>query len=86
MKTIAFAAAVAVAAVAVSAAASPAFAKPQASFDGARVTYDQKADRYCFSRTVTGALIPAKQCRTKEDWAREGVVIQHKNAVELARR
>lgn len=87
MKTIAFAAAVAVAAIAVSATATPAFAKAQGRFEGAKVTYDQKTDRYCFHETVTGSLIPVTQCRSKAEWALRGLTIRHAPAsVQMARR
>ena len=87
MKTIAFAAAILAATVAVSAAATPAFAKAQGSFGAAKVTYDAKTDRYCFRETVTGSLIPVTQCRSKSEWAQNGLSISHSQpVVQLARR
>ncbi|WP_420143627.1 hypothetical protein [Sphingobium sp.] len=87
MKTIAFIAAVAVATVAVSASSTPAFAQPQGKFGSAKVTYDDKTDRYCFRETVTGSLVPVTQCQSKDEWAQNGLTIHHdKLAVQLARR
>jgi len=87
MKTIAFAAAIVAATVAVSAAATPAFAQPEGRFGGAKVTYDASTDRYCFRETLTGSIIPVTQCRSKSEWAQDGLAISH-NApvVQLARR
>lgn len=86
MKTIAFAAAVVVATVAVSAAATPAFAKPQGRFGDAKVTYEQKTDRYCFREARIASQVPSIQCRTKADWAQAGLTISHKASVQLAQR
>ena len=86
MKTIAFAAAVAVATVAISAAATPAFAQAEGRFQTAKVTYNAKTDRYCFRWNVTGMLTPVSECRTKAEWAQEGLTIHHKSAVVLAQR
>jgi hypothetical protein len=33
---------------------------------------------------VTGSRIPAKDCRTKEEWAKNGLVIQGSNSEKLA--
>lgn len=86
MKTIAFAAAILAATVAVSAAATPAFAQAQGSFGKARVTYNQKTDRYCFREPVPSAVVPIVQCRSKDEWARNGLTITHKTSVQLAQR
>ncbi|MFD1106998.1 hypothetical protein [Sphingobium olei] len=86
MKTIAFAAAVIAATVAVSAASTPAFAQAEGRFGTAKVTYDEKTDRYCFRENVTGSLVPVSVCRTKTDWAKDGLTIHHKPAVVLAQR
>ncbi|BBF71838.1 MULTISPECIES: hypothetical protein [Sphingomonadaceae] len=86
MKTIAFIAAVAVATVAVSAASTPAFAQAQGSFGAAKVTYDARTDRYCFKETVTGSLIPVIRCRSKGEWAQDGLTISHKPAAQFAQR
>lgn len=86
MKTIAFVAALAVATLTVSAAATPAFAAPQGAFQGAKVTYDQKTDRFCFRETITGSRIPVTQCQTKAEWAQNGLTIRIAPAVQLAQR
>ena len=62
MKTIAFAAAVAVATIAVSAAATPAFAQ-QNGVTHAKVRYDVKTDRYCVRATLPSSIVPMAQCR-----------------------
>ncbi|KQN07486.1 hypothetical protein ASE85_17950 [Sphingobium sp. Leaf26] len=87
MKTIAFAAAIVAATVAVSASATPAFAQPEGRYGSAKVTYDASTDRYCFRETMTGSIIPVTQCRSKSEWAQNGLTINHsKSAVQLARR
>lgn len=86
MKTIAFAAAVVAATVAVSAASTPAFAQ-ETNAANIKVRYDVAADRYCVRATVPSAIVPVVQCRSKTEWARNGVTINHiKPAVQLARR
>jgi hypothetical protein len=86
MKTIAFAAAVAVATIAVSAAATPAFAQ-QNGVTHAKVRYDVKTDRYCVRATLPSTIVPMAQCRSKAQWAQNGLTINHeKPAVQLARR
>lgn len=87
MKTIAFAAAVVVATVAVSAAATPAFAQSQPASSSVKVRYEAKTDRYCIRETQSGTIVPLTQCRSKTDWAQNGLTISHaKPAVQLARR
>lgn len=86
MKTIAFAAAVVAATIAVSAAATPAFAKAQGRFGDAKVTYDAAQDRYCFRERRTGSLVPATTCRSKAEWALDGLTIHHKPVVQVAQR
>jgi hypothetical protein len=88
MKTIAFTAAVIVAGLTVSAAATPAFAKAEGRFGNARVTYQADSGRYCLRETRTGSLIPATACRSKGEWAQEGLTIRHKAVapVQLAQR
>ncbi|EQB30913.1 hypothetical protein [Sphingobium ummariense] len=85
MKTIAFAAAVVAATVAISAAATPAFARAEGSYRGAKVTL-QKDGRYCFRQEVTGSLVPVTDCRSKEEWAQAGLTISRKSTVQLAQR
>jgi len=36
--------------------------------------------KYCVSTTVTGSRIPHRDCKTKADWASEGVVVALKKA------
>lgn len=87
MKTIAFAAAIVAATLAVSATATPAFAQAEGRFGAAKVTYDASSDRYCFRETLTGSIIPVTQCRSKSEWAQDGLTISHsKPVVQLARR
>jgi len=86
MKTIAFAAAIVAATLAVSAASTPAFAQPQGSFGKAKVTYDQKNDRYCFRETVSGSRVPLTRCRSKAQWSQAGLTITHKASVQMAQR
>ncbi len=86
MKTIAFAAAIVAATLAVSAASTPAFAQSQGSFGKAKVTYNEKTDRYCFRETVSGSLAPMIRCRSKAQWAQAGLTITHKASVQLAQR
>jgi hypothetical protein len=88
MKTIAFTAAVIVAGLTVSAAATPAFAKPEGRFGAAKVTYDAVSERYCFREMRSGSMIPATTCRSKGEWAQQGLTIRHKPAarVQLAQR
>ncbi|WP_311269974.1 hypothetical protein [Sphingobium sp. WCS2017Hpa-17] len=87
MKTIAFAAAIVAATVAVSAAATPAFAQEQSGITAAKVRYDAKTDRYCIRQTLPSTIVPMAQCRSKSEWAQNGLTINHsKPAVQLARR
>ena len=86
MKTIAFAAAIVAATVAVSAAATPAFAQAEGRFGAAKVSYNANTGRYCFRDRSNGALIPTTVCKTKVDWARQGLTIRHQRSVELAQR
>ncbi|WP_311267591.1 hypothetical protein [Sphingobium sp. WCS2017Hpa-17] len=86
MKTIAFAAAVVAATLAVSAAATPAFAQPQGRFGDTKVTYHAKTDRYCFREIRNGSRAPLVQCRTKAEWAQNGLTISRVSPVQLAQR
>ena len=36
--------------------------------------------KYCVSTTVTGSRIPQRSCKTKADWAAEGVVVELQKA------
>jgi len=56
-------------------ASAPAFAAARGSDSAPKVTYDAKHDKYCVSQTITGQLLPVKDCRTKEAWAEAGLKI-----------
>jgi hypothetical protein len=43
--------------------------------DGGRVTYDAKTGRYCIFNTYTGSNIAQVTCKSKEDWAADGLTI-----------
>jgi len=87
MKTIAFAAAIVAATVAVSAAATPAFAQDQGKIGTAKIRYDAKTDRYCVRDTLPSTIVPMSQCRSKTEWAQNGLTIHHnQSVVQLARR
>lgn len=86
MKTIAFAAAVVAATLAVSAAATPAFAQAQGRFGAATISYNANSGRYCFRDRSTGAPMPMIVCKSKADWARDGLTIRHERTVVLAQR
>ncbi len=66
--------------------AAPAFAQPEGTFGKAKVTFDQKTNKYCLKEVPPSAIVPAISCRTVEDWAQAGLTISHKPAVQLARR
>jgi hypothetical protein len=82
MKTIAIIAA----ATAMAVAAAPAFAQPEGQFGNAKVSYEEKTDRYCFREVQPGTLVPRVDCRSKQDWADAGLTISRKPAVQLAQR
>ncbi len=82
MKTIAIIAA----AAAMTVAATPAFAQPVGKFGNAKVSYEEKTDRYCFREAQSGTLVPRVDCRSKQDWAEAGLTISRKPAVQLAQR
>jgi hypothetical protein len=86
MKTIAFAAAVIAATVAVSAAATPAFAQPEVGASSVKVHYQENTGRYCIRQDRAGSLVPSIACRSKTDWAQQGVTISHQAPVRLAQR
>lgn len=54
-------------------AAAPAVAANQGNPDQPRVSYDKKTGQYCLSQEITGHLMPVKDCRTPEAWAKAGV-------------
>ena len=68
-----------IAAVVLSASA-PAFAAARGNDSTPKLTYDAKRDKYCVSQTVTGQLLPVKDCRSKEEWAQAGLKIGDQSA------
>ncbi|MFC3442930.1 hypothetical protein ACFOKF_17290 [Sphingobium rhizovicinum] len=86
MKTIAFAAAIVAAAVTVSATATSAFAQSEGRFGAAKVSYHEATGRYCVRQAQASSRVPLVQCRSKTDWAQQGVTITHKAPVQLAQR
>ena len=66
--------AILIAAVALGATA-PAFAAQRDHPDQPKVTYDAKRDRFCISQNITGNYLPVKDCRSKEDWAKAGLMV-----------
>lgn len=75
--------AILIAAIAIGAVA-PAFAASQRDSEKTTMTYDAKRDKYCFSQMVTGSRLPQKDCRTKQDWAKDGLQIQDAHSQKLA--
>ena len=82
MKTVAI---IVIAAV-MTTAAAPAFARSEGSFGRAKVTFNEKANTYCFKEEQARSLAPRIDCRTKAEWADAGLTITHKPAVQLAQR
>jgi len=54
---------------------APAFAAERANSDQPRISYDAKHDKFCISQLVTGSRLPAQDCRTKAEWAKEGLTL-----------
>ncbi|HMI19180.1 MAG TPA: hypothetical protein VK533_06525 [Sphingomonas sp.] len=75
--------AILIAAVALGATA-PAFAASQSGSEKPTVTYDAKHDKYCVSQMVTGNILPVKDCRTKKEWAKNGLTIQDPSEEKMA--
>lgn len=76
--------AILIAAIALGATA-PAFAEQRGTSDKPQITYDKKHDKYCVSQMVTGNYLPVKDCRSKQDWAKAGLVIsQEADPAKLA--
>ena len=75
--------AILIAAVALGATA-PAFALSPSASGKPTLTYDAKHDKYCVSQMVTGNLLPVKDCRTKKEWAKDGLAIQDSNEEKMA--
>jgi len=41
-----------------------------------KVIYDAKHDKYCVvTQEVTGSILPQKDCRSKQDWAKVGLTL-----------
>ena len=50
-----------------------------------KITYDAKHDKYCVvTPDVTGSILPGRDCRTKQNWAKAGLHIQDKQDDKLA--
>ena len=75
--------AILIAAIAIGA-VTPAFAAPQRDSQKATMSYDAKRDKYCLSQMVTGSRLAQRDCRSKQDWAKEGVQIQDARGEKLA--
>ena len=65
-------------------ATAPAFAASQTDSEKPTVTYDAKRDKYCISQMVTGSILPQKDCRTKKEWAKNGLTIHDPSYEKLA--
>jgi len=73
--------AILIAALTFGAIAAPAIAAKRDS-EKPKVTYDAKRDRYCISQKVTGAYLPVKDCRSKEEWAKAGLMVDQQTEVK----
>lgn len=51
-----------------------------------KLTYDPKSDKYCMKAEFTGTRMAKSICRTREQWANEGVVIPQKADTAIAKR
>lgn len=49
-----------------------------------RVIYDAKRDKYCIDQSVTGSRLPVRDCRSRQEWALEGVMLQDRKGAKLA--
>jgi hypothetical protein len=74
--------AVSAAALATLGVVSAASAEPMAASVAVSQDYSAPAPetKYCVSTTVTGSRIAHRDCKTKADWAAEGVVVELKKA------
>jgi len=72
--------AVSAAAIATLGVVSAASAEPLAPSASAAQDYSAPAPemKYCVSTAVTGSRIPQRSCKTKAEWAAEGVVVELK--------
>ncbi|MDF0544750.1 hypothetical protein PX699_20585 [Sphingobium sp. H39-3-25] len=66
--------------------ASPAFAKPEGRFGSAKITYNEKTNKYCLRTAQPSSLIPSVTCRTADAWADAGLTITRKASTQLAQR
>jgi hypothetical protein len=42
---------------------------------GSEVTYDTKTGHYCIADDLTGSRLPQVTCKSREDWAADGLTI-----------
>lgn len=75
--------AILIAAIALGATA-PVLATPADTGARFKLVYDKKHDKYCFSQDVTGSRLPVKDCRTKDEWTKAGVVFPDNPEAKLA--
>lgn len=62
----------------------PAFAQQTSS--SPKITYDAKAGKYCMKMQLTGTRMAKSVCRTREQWAEEGVIISQNAETEMAKK
>jgi hypothetical protein len=68
------------AALVVSIVTSPAFANGTADQKSAKGQASVGERKYCLKGDITGTRIAREQCRTKKEWAEEGVQIDEKKS------
>ena len=68
------------AALAISIVTSPALANSTADQKSAKGQTSAGQQNYCIKFEFTGSRIPREQCRTKKEWADEGVQIDEKKS------
>jgi hypothetical protein len=66
--------------------ATPAFAQPEGRFGSAKITYNEKTNKYCLREARPNSPIPAVTCRTADAWADAGLTITRKASTQLAQR
>lgn len=61
-------------------ASAPAFAhvSPTVFADGSTMTLDKTTGNYCLTENATGSHIPTVTCKSKSDWAKDGLTIDVK--------
>jgi hypothetical protein len=62
--------------VAIAAAPAAAGTTTKAELKAPAAAVAQKEKKYCIQETDTGTRLNSKECRTKAEWAREGVNIE----------